>query len=75
MSDLTAQFGRATQIELERWSLGAASDYGTFEKPCSQHLCKSLILRGRICRSDGSEYICLMNRCANMRTMTLIVSR
>lgn len=31
-----------------------------FEKPHWQRLCKLLILRGRFCRSEGSEYICLL---------------
>ena len=37
-------------------------DSRTFEKPLRQHRCKLLIPRGGICRSEGSEYICLMNR-------------
>lgn len=36
--------------------------FGTpFENPLSQHRCKSLILRGGICRSEDSEYICMSN--------------
>ena len=31
-----------------------------FEKPIRQHGCKLLILRGGNCRSEGSEYICLL---------------
>jgi hypothetical protein len=34
------------------------SDPDTFEKPRCQRGCKLLILRGEICRSEGSEYIC-----------------
>jgi hypothetical protein len=32
-----------------------------FEKPLSQHRCKLLILRSEIWRSEGSEYICIVN--------------
>jgi hypothetical protein len=35
--------------------MGSVSD--TFEKPFRQHPLKLLILRGGICRSEGSEYI------------------
>ena len=36
-----------------------------FKNPCFRHRCKLLILRGGICRFEGSEYICLLNSNAN----------
>jgi hypothetical protein len=50
-----------TPIRLERRSLGTATICDMFEKPRRQQHCKLLIPRGRICRSEGSEYICISN--------------
>jgi hypothetical protein len=40
-------------------SLVAATVCDTFDKPLRKHRCNLLILRFGICRSEGSEYICL----------------